>query len=449
MLMKNLYLSVLCAGISCAASAATVSLDMIQHAWRNADAKSTSVKMKPVKKMSPTVTRSVDQPQTSFTATAAEFYYYGDVLGNGTGVYHLYLANMDMDKGMPSGEGQMARLEIIGTQTDPDNPQLCTGTFTVFPLIDQIPEDGALIGEDSDILDVFPYPDDPSLGLVAYAFQPVDGSLSIEKVGDNYSISYDFTGALIDEDTDEVIFSDKCTCSFEGPCEYVDVYGYTPFEEDIHLSDLKASGRYTDGGDYSISFYTPGLIDDEGWIVSSGYLLNAELFVENVSPMNLDDLCATFTPNDVFANGTVQGTFGEGVWYEMFSGMYVPLLTAVTEYDQYGSESKVALAVDGTITGSKEGDNYKLVFDLISAEGHKITAEYVGDLKADVTDFSSSSSVIGISQNVEIKGGKGCVYAPVDAKVFNLNGTRTDARNLPAGIYIVSHEGKSHKVVVR
>lgn len=447
--MKKFYLLAASAAIISTANAAKLSLEMLNDGWKNAIKSEQVLKLKQLPSWDLGNTRSAEEPQISFTATNAEFYYMGDLLGNGTGVYQLFLANMPINKGLPTAPGQIARLEIIGNTTDENNPELCTGTFTVMPITDEIPPAGSIIAEDSDILDVFIHPEDPSAGLVAYSFTPAEGTLTIDKEGDTYSISYDISANLINADTDEIILTQNSECTYTGECTYVDLYAYTPFEEDLEFSDLQASGRYTDGGDYSITFYTPGLLDEEGWIVAAGYTLNAELFVEDVAPMNLDDLVRTFTPNDVFAKGPVPGTFGQGIWYDMF-GMYVAILTAVTEYDNSGNVARVALAKEGTITGSKIGDDYKIAFDLTSAEGHKITAEWIGDLKAAVTDFSTPSAVDKIGYNPQmITGGKGHINAPADALIYNLSGHRVASDNLPAGIYLVHHNGKSFKVAVR
>lgn len=449
--MRKLYILAAAAAFTASATASSVSLDMLQTGWRNSQLSPTTLKKPGIKTLGLNVaTRSAEEPQFSFTATNAEFYYYGDLLDNGTGIYMLWLANTTMEKGMPTGTGQMARLELIADQTDPSDPQLCTGSFKVMAALDVTPEAGTLFGPDSDVLDVFPNPDAPEEGLVAYSYEPSEGTLTIEKEGDVYKISYDLTIVQKDSDTEAIIDTQHSVCSYEGECAYVDIHAYTPFDGDINLNELIASGRYTDGGDYSIAFTTPGLLDEEGWIVSSGYLLNTELFVEDVSPMNVDDLVGTFTPNDIFTNGPVPGTFGEGVWYPIFGSFYAAILTSVTEYDESGSEVRTALAKEGTITCTKEGNNYKMVFDLTSAEGYKITAEYEGDLKSAISDFSTPVSVGTIGEGKSnVAGGRGYITAPADAEIFSLSGVKCGRENLPAGIYLVKTAGKTHKVMVK
>lgn len=452
--MTKFYLVAASAALCMASYAAPVSLSQIQGDWRNVVNSEKSLGMRPIKTWSFSNTRSADEPQTTFVATGAEFYYMGDLMGNGTGVYQLFLANMPMDKGMPTSTGQMARIEIVGAATDDANPQLCTGTFDVLAeLGDEFPEAGVVVGEDSEVLDCFPHPEDPSAGLVAYGFVPVSGSLTIDKVGDEYSISFNFTGELRDSETDELIMSQECAATYQGACDYVDINAYTPFDGDINLPKLNASGRYSDGGDYTISFYTDGMLDEEGFIVNPGYLFNAELFVEDVSPMNIDDLLTTFTPNDVMTNGPKPGTFGEGVWYDLLGGggWYAALLTSLTEYGENGSEGRVALCVDGTIVGSKVDNGMKLLFDLTSAEGHKVTGSYEGNLAEYVSDFSANAAVKGVSSDFikPVYGANGRIVAPEGAVAYTMSGMQTGMTNLTSGIYLVRVEGRSFKVVVK
>ncbi len=59
------------------------------------------------------------------------------------------------------------------------------------------------------------------------------------------------------------------------------------------------------------------------------------------------------------------------------------------------------------------------------------------------------SGVEDIELAAGIRGGKGYIEAPEGARVFNASGIETGTENLPAGMYIVSLDGKSVKVVVR
>lgn len=448
--MKKFNFVLAFAASAAMASAATHSLDRIQNGWRSLDASGATVaKLKSVPAWMPSATRSVDDPQTAFDATSASFYYYGDRIGNGRGVYQLFLADMAYEKGMPSETGHMARIEFLGEMTDEAAPTLCCGTFDVVAdITEENMGSNIVVGPDSDILDVFPHPEDPGAGLVAYGFVPVDGKLTIEETDGCYSVSFSGNGALYDSYTEEILLEQPYSCSFSGEIPYEDLNAYTPFEGDVELPEIFASGRYSDG-DYSIAFYTDGLLDEEGWIVGAGYLLNAEIFVEPVAPMNIDNLADTFTPNDLMEFGPTPGTFAQGLWYDMY-GSYFAILTSLCEYNEYGVVSKVALAEDGTIKGTRIDENtFRLDFDLVSAEGHKITAVYEGDLEAAISDFSDPSAVKAFGNSGRVSVSDGCIIAPAGARVFNMSGVATGTDNLPAGIYLVCVGGRIQKVVVK
>lgn len=283
---------------------------------------------------------------------------------------------------------------------------------------------------------------------MAYNFTPVDGKLTIEESNGKYTISFTGNGELIDSETEEVLMAQPFGCTFSGEVPYVDINAYTPFEGDIELPKLNPSGRYTEG-DYSIAFYTDGLLDEDGWIVDAGYLLNTELFVEEVAPMNIDMLAGTFTPNDVMTVGPMPGTFGQGLWYD-FYGNYVAILTSLCEYDENGEVTNVALATDGTIKGTRiDESTFRLEFDLVSAEGRKITGVYEGDLKAAISDFSDPSAVKGIDNSDRISVANGNIIAPAGARVYNLSGVATGTDNLPAGIYLVKTGGRTQKITIK
>lgn len=164
--MKKFYFALAFAASAAMASGTPLSLKQIQHGWRSLDGVgSTSVKVKPVAAWMPGQTRSVDEPQTTFEATSASFYYFGDLLGDGSGVYYLFLSDMAVDKGMPLETGHMARIEFIGNPTDDADPVLAAGTYNVVTDLDgSISLENVVVGPDSEILDVFPYPGIPKPG---------------------------------------------------------------------------------------------------------------------------------------------------------------------------------------------------------------------------------------------------------------------------------------------
>lgn len=387
--------------------------------------------------------RSVDEPQTVFTATEASFYDFGDALENGTNAYYLFLSTAEMRQGNPTQTCQMARIFFLTEPTDgSSDPVLPIGTFPYA----ETAEAGTLVPEMTEILDVFPNPDDPSLGLVAYSFVPADGTLTIEKDDEGvYTISLQCEGVLLDQETGDEIMRQPCEVTYTGAVPYEDIYAYIPLEGDYELNIPNLSGRYSDG-DYTLTFYSVAL-DEDGFIIGGGDLLNAEIFVDNVSPMNPDDLVGTYSPVDVFTEGPVPGKYMQGVWYDVFGGYYAAIGTSLTVYDENVEVTNVGLATEGSITVTKEGNEHKFVFDLVTPEGHKMTGSWQGVVADYVSDYTSGVETIG--NDVVIAGGKGRVIAPAGAEVYTLSGVRTGSESLAAGCYIVRNNGTVKKVMVK
>ena len=429
---------------SMAASGATaVTPTSFCGAWKNVGTKASltvsDVKL-PALKAAP-LTRSIDEPQTNFVATEASFYYFGDLLEDGSGVYYLFLSSAGLNKDMPTHEGQMARIMIIGEQTDESTPVFPTGTFK----FNDEYEIGSISIEDTDFLDVFPDPDDDAY-LVAYTYTPTDATLTVEATENGYAIDFSMEGCLYSS-TDEILDQQTCTAKYEGAVPYVDIYGYTPIEGDMTLDIPNASGRYTEG-DFSIAFYSDGMLDEDGFIVSGGQLLNVDLFTDEVSPMNLDLLTGSFTSIDVFGEGPVPGHFMQGIWYD-FYGYYVALGTSLSVYDNNGSVTEVGLATDGTITVTKEDDGiYTFDFDLITKEGSKMTGQWSGKIADYIEDFTAPDAVSTIS-DTKVSAGKGCIHAPENAEVYTMGGVKTGRNNLASGVYFVKTNDAVVKVFVK
>lgn len=393
-----------------------------------------------------TTTRSIEEPETDCHATEASFYYFGDLLENGTGVYYLFLSSAGIDRGNPTHAGQIARITFIGDETDPANPVLPEGEYTLME--DGSYVYGSIVADMTDFYDVFPHPEDESV-LVGYPFSPMTGTLTIEAAESGYKIDFSMEGCLLDE-ADQVILEQTCTATYEGAVSYVDIYGYPPLSGDVTLDIPNASGRYSEG-DYSIAFYSDGMLDEEGFIVAAGQLFNVEIFTVESSPMNLDDMVGSLTAVDVFEEGLIPGHFMKGIWYDIFGGYYVAMGTAYTLYNNDGNVTEVGLAADGTITVKKEGEStYSFDFDLVTEDGYKLIGKWEGDLADFITDFSEGASVSGIADGIKtISGGKGMINAPSDAMIYNVSGQSVGRDNLAPGVYVVKTKDRTVKVIVK
>lgn len=76
-----------------------------------------------------------------------------------------------------------------------------------------------------------------------------------------------------------------------------------------------------------------------------------------------------------------------------------------------------------------------------------VTSNVLTFVPADLPEYNSVAEID--LDNVIIRGGKGEIIAPEGARAFNLSGVETGLTGLPAGVYIVTLNGASAKVVVK
>ncbi len=390
--------------------------------------------------------RSAYDPQTEFTATEASFYYSGE-FENGVGGYWLFLSTAGMDKGNPTHDGQMARIFLMAAPpADGADPALPTGTFT--PLQSDDPTAGCFYGEASEFMDVFVNPDDPASGeLVGYVWTPEGGTVSVTADDRIFNVTLEWEAVQSGDESGEKV---TCKASFTGAIPYDDINAYTPLGGNRDVDITGVSGRYNGDGNYSIAFYNVPL-DEDGFIIGAGDLLNLELFATPSEHMEIADMVGVYTPVDVFEHGPVEGRFMQGVWYNMFGSMYAAIGTALTVYNPDGSQL-VGLGTDGTVEVAKASGekDYSVKFDLTTPEGDKIAASWTGPLEDFITDFTVDDALEDVeAADYEIAGGQGCVTAPAGASVYTITGIETGRENLPAGIYVVRCGSVVEKVIVR
>ena len=438
-LQTTLALSMLCAFPAMATESKNIHKDVNVKSLRNPIE---NIGLKDIKTVAPG-TRSIEDPETVFTADEATFFYYQNLYTNGNDGYYLVLSNAGIgSNGGPLGEGQMAQLLIVTEPTD-GSPILPVGTFEVSSTSGKA---GTIDLQYSVFYDLFYYaPDGINEGLYAYSYDPEEGSLTISVENGIYHIVGEFDGYLYNE-SNQVIDQRPCKVEYTGPIEMVD-NSYPEIEGDIVLNIPNLSGRYEEG-DFSLAFYSVPL-DEEGFIIGAGQLFNVELFVEDKKVMDINSLLGTYTVLDAFEEPLRPGTFMKGVWYQYYENIYFAIGTALTIYDETVEVVGVSLAYGGTITVSQVGEDVLFEFDLINAEGNKMTGSWKGNAAAYIENFGGSTSVKSIKEGVKIFGGKGFISAPEDAEVYSMNGVRVDKNNLVPGIYLVKSNNTVKKVVVK
>lgn len=289
---------------------------------------------------------------------------------------------------------------------------------------------------DTDYLDVFYNPDDPASGeLYAYALNLPTGTLTIAKDGNNYNINGQFNGELEGEN-DEVIFTSPVTVNFTGEVPFFDKDAYQPLGGDVELGEVALSGRCdAASGGWSMAFYNCKL-DEDGFIVGAGNLLNVELYTAPAETMVDDMLIGEFTVMDMFNEPDTSkwpGHYMNGVWYD-FYGMYIAIGTALSTYDDFGNVVLTGLAKDGTVKFTKlDQDLFHADFNLVTVEGDKITGSWEGSISECV-----QGATAGVNEVIADD-------APV--QYFNLQGMPVQA---PAkGSVVIRHQGaKAEKVIM-
>lgn len=373
----------------------------------------------PAVQLSPASRAADHTVYTDVKATGSIVWYMGDLLGNGTAYYYIFLSDCGVSEGGgPEGPGHLARILCNApAPADPKNLTIPEGTWTASETY--AVGNFALFG-DSQFIDCFVDPDTGE-GLVGYIYDLTAGSLTVKKTDDgSCAISFEGKGAIYDDvDETKVIATADISMSYAGaiPAVSDETSSYPTFEAGRAMDIPDASGRYSGGG-YSICFYGCPL-DRDGFIIGAGDFLNIELNVESEgTPL----LARNYTWYDLQAlmDGTATapygpGTFMGGMMYNMY-GMTMPIGTYFQHFNSDGYADAIALAAEGSkINVTDKGNGiYLFEFDILSPEGHRFTGSWEGDIAPYVLDFPQQSAIADI-------------LAPAEAgpaEYFNLQGLR-------------------------
>lgn len=462
--MKKLY-SITLAAIVAAGTCANAANPMPQTKKSDGLFGVSSIKAAKYEAKNPMLRAFGDATQT-FTATSAQMWYYGDLAGNGTDSYYLFLSTNGITSGgIPEGPGEMVRIQLVSPFAETPTDGFAAGEYTIGSTQEFAPM--TYIPSATEYIDAFWNPElEEGESLVGYQYTVTGGTVTVEKEGSTYAISTDLEFA-IEIETEEGVETVATTvnCSYKGEIEFVDPYAYIPLPtKDFQLKLDHISGRYTEGN-YSVAFYSDGLLDADGWIVNSGQLLNVELLVEKTIPADYDAVTGEFTYTDFYASAYPPQTFVGGCWYNIFGSYYAAVGTALSLYDSTGNVTNVGLSSGGTINVEKvSGDFYKFDFDFDTPEGGKITGHWEGDFVAGITDFTDDGSgisdinaeslnVSASGRTIFVSGAEQTivVYDIAGRKIASaspVNGAASIA--VPStGVYFVRSSASSAKILVR
>lgn len=408
-------------------------------------------------------------------ATEAAGWYYGDLAGNGTSCYFLFLSNAGIsEKGAPTAPGQFIRFPFFAENAAAGSELvLPTGKYSFDANSGY--DAGSILTSNVSFIDAFwnptvanPTADD----LVGYIYNAADkGQVDITKDADGkYTISVDMNLANISEDGDTLdkkhvtmTYTGAVTCTDHDPAKY------TPVSGDYKLNIPNASGRYENAvefgyGNYSIAFYSVAL-NGEGYIVGPGDLFNVELLVDAAEEGDLSKIAGTYTCAPFDGGVFTPGHFVGGKWYEAMAGYYIPAGTALTVYTGEGDnlvDSAYGLASDGTITVTNKGKGiYRFDIDYTTPESAHVTGSWEGELAKYIQGATDGISNIanGTAGRVyaadgEIRvenpaGGLVSVYAADGREVAKATGVNTGIKVASKGLYVVRTQGQTTKVLVK
>lgn len=420
-----------------------------------------------------TMNHEIYEDPTAYEGLVADSvaaWYYGDLAGSGTSTFYIFLSTNGITSGgIPTGPGQMVQVMIFADPLeDADNIVLPEGTYSIVGEDEVEYAAGEVYTGYTSFVDAFYDPDDPTNteDLFGYQYEAGDeGSVVISKAADGtYNISVDMNFILYDSETYEEADSKHVTMTYSGAVGYTDedASKYTPVEDGYEMSIPNASGRYTEDGygygNYSIAFYSDNMLDEDGFIVDAGDLLNIELLTEPVQPADYSLLPGTYTVQDFYGGVYTPGHFISGCWYNMY-GSYFAVGTALTVYTYDGE--LVGLFSDGTITVTDKGDGiYRFDFDFTTPEGAHLTSAWEGVLKDYITDYTSGiasplSKNIGVSvdgRNINYSGAENTMvelFAANGARIATATGSHATLTAPTAGLYIVKVGDKSSKLLVK
>lgn len=311
-------------------------------------------------------------------STATLAWYYGPVEGAESDLLFLSLCNAQLDEltAMPSGEGELLRLYMYIDRTDADNPVIAPGTYTL--VLDEDTGDPFTLSYGSS---VFALSTDEGWMQIDYE----SGEVVVEYDGGVYSI----TANMVVNDGE----GSKVRATYEGALEISDLSdGYIHFDTDMIQVLTGLSGGIYPSSDtrfdnYTMTFYNCEL-DEDGFIVGEGYLFNTELYFT----ADEEDYSGTYGPNPDWESGSYYNFSYITGDVMNYYGMYMPMGTYLSEYDDQGNLIRIGLVVDGDIEITRADGNVTMSAVLTTSKGHEITVSYDGpEVVTDLTSASASA----------------------------------------------------------
>ena len=321
-------------------------------------------------------------------ASVAKNHYYGDYFDKGVGVYYLSFSDKELDNQLyPKEEDQEALRIALGAELSKDDNHaiLPKGSYKASSEL----KNGTIYLSQAayvrcELLN------DRGLIEKGVVVALKEGTAEVKEDAKGYSVVVD---CVLSDDS-------KVRVEYVGELAFrnLDKKGYVPLDRDVAVKPTQFSGRYikytaeneneVSYGNYSLALFNV-LTDDQGFIVGEGELVNCEFLVNPSVPMNLDDLTGTYKivkaepsvvlkPYDMLA----------GMMYDMY-GMYVPIGTSYTLYDEYALPLCYGLVADGKAEIKVEGETITFALDFVTEKGKKVSIHYTDIITDKIQDYTS------------------------------------------------------------
>lgn len=308
---------------------------------------------------------------------------------NGKGQYVVQLSDAPMDDdGLPTQKGQtIVRFNALN-ENDPDsrNAVLPEGTYTEGSSFDPY----TLYVGDS-FLCALVCTEMTSEGPDGYNIPFVSATARVKHNESGYYI--EFTGDA-GQKYDGVDFQ-TLRMTYNGELKFInmDPAAYDKLADDVTMVPTMLSGRYTvteNYGNYSFALLNCPL-DGEGYIIGAGELANFELLTAPSATMNINDIAGEYTIASVTDRPYNPGSFLSGTLYEYY-GMYIPMGTYYTTYDNSGSNTNMyAFITGGSVKVETDGTNVTFDCNLETENGKHVKINYTAPASG-FTDMSQPSS---------------------------------------------------------
>lgn len=310
---------------------------------------------------------------------------------NGKGQYVVQLSDAPMDdNGLPTQKGQVVIRFYALNENDPDsrNAVLPEGTYTEGSSFDPY----TLYVGDS-FLCALVCTEMTSDGPDGYSIPFTSATARVKHNESGYYI--EFTGDA-GQKYDGVDFQ-TLRMTYNGELKFInmDPTAYDKLAEDVTMVPTMLSGRYTvteNYGNYSFALLNCPL-DGEGYIIGAGELANFELLTAPSATMNINDIAGEYTIASVVDGPYNPGSFLSGTLYEYY-GLYIPMGTYYTTYDNSGSNTNMyGFVTGGSVKVETDGTNVTFDCNLETENGKHVKINYTAPASGFVDMTQPSSNV--------------------------------------------------------